>query len=321
MRFKKLITSVMAIAMIGVMAGCNKTVEENPKTDVADAKESILRIGVMGSTDAIPLVIAQDKGYFEKEGVNIDLQVFKAAKDRDAALQAGELDGVIADEVAISIYQNSGIDMKITGITNGIYTLVAGKDSGVNSISDLKGKIMGISERTMMDYLADYIVTENNMEVKDIQKISIPAMPARLEALRNNQIDAAILPAPLNDIAVADGAKEIAKIDNCDIMISSSAFLQDIITNNSEAVQGFYKAYNEAVEYMNKTDISEYEDIVISTVGYSEDARGNIVLPEFKLNYLPSEERVQSVFDWSFENKIIDKKLNAKDVITDVGVK
>ena len=319
MRFKKIITSVMAIAIIGVMTGCSKTVEVTTK--VSDAKETTLRLGVMGSIDAIPLVIAKEKGYFEQQGINLDLQIFKAAKDRDAALQAKELDGVLADEVAMSIYQNSGINMQITGATNGVYTLVAGKDSGVNSITDLKGKKMGISERTMMDYLADYIATENGMEAKDIEKIAIPAMPARLEALRNNQIDAAILPAPFNDIAIADGSKEITKIYNSDIMISSLGFLQEVIDSNKEAIKGFYKAYNEAIEYVNNTDISEYEDIVISTVGYSEDARGNIVLPEFKLNYLPSEERVQAVFDWSFENKIIDKKLNAKDVINDIGVK
>ena len=319
MRFKKIITSVMAIAMIGAMTGCSKTVEVTTK--VSDAKETTLRLGVMGSIDAIPLVIAKEKGYFEQQGINLDLQIFKAAKDRDAALQAKELDGVLADEVAMSIYQNSGINMQITGATNGVYTLVAGKDSGVDSITDLKGKKMGISERTMMDYLADYIATENGMEAKDIEKIAIPAMPARLEALRNNQIDAAILPAPFNDIAIADGSKEITKIYNSEIMISSLGFLQDIIDSNPDAIKGFYKAYNEAIEYVNNTDISEYEDIVISTVGYSEDARGNIVLPEFKLNYLPSEERVQAVFDWSFENKIIDKKLNAKDVINDIGVK
>ena len=319
MRFKKIITSVMAIAMIGAMTGCSKTVEVTTK--VSDAKETTLRLGVMGSIDAIPLVIAKEKGYFEQQGINLDLQIFKAAKDRDAALQAKELDGVLADEVAMSIYQNSGINMQITGATNGVYTLVAGKDSGIDSITDLKGKKMGISERTMMDYLADYIATENGMEAKDIEKIAIPAMPARLEALRNNQIDAAILPAPFNDIAIADGSKEITKIYNSEIMISSLGFLQDIIDSNPDAIKGFYKAYNEAIEYVNNTDISEYEDIVISTVGYSEDARGNIVLPEFKLNYLPSEERVQAVFDWSFENKIIDKKLNAKDVINDIGVK
>ena len=37
----------------------------------------------------------------------------------------------------------------------------------------------------------------------DIEKVAIPAMPARLEALRNNQVDAAILPAPFNETAIA----------------------------------------------------------------------------------------------------------------------
>ena len=79
MRFKKIITSVMAIAMIGVMTGCSKTVEETTK--VSDANETTLRLGVMGSIDAIPLVIAKEKGYFEQQGINLDLQIFKAAKE------------------------------------------------------------------------------------------------------------------------------------------------------------------------------------------------------------------------------------------------
>ena len=44
-------------------------------------------------------------------------------------LQAGQLDGVLADETAISIYQNSDMDMKITGTTNGYWTLVATEQS------------------------------------------------------------------------------------------------------------------------------------------------------------------------------------------------
>ena len=94
-------------------------------------------------------------------------------------------DGVIADEIAISIYQNSGIDMKITGATNGAWTLVVGKDSGIENLEDLKGKKMAISENTMIDYLSDYIAEENGVNSSEIEKIAIPAMPARLEALRN----------------------------------------------------------------------------------------------------------------------------------------
>lgn len=315
MKFKKLLTTFMALAMVGTMAGCAKTKTE----EVKETKK--LSFGAMSSIDIVPIVIAKEKGYFEEEGLELDFQLFTAAKDRDAALQAGELDGVIADEIAISIYQNSGIDMKITGATNGAWTLVVGKDSGIENLEDLKGKKMAISENTMIDYLSDYIAEENGVNSSEIEKIAIPAMPARLEALRNKQVDAAILPAPFNDTAVADGGKGLTTIDNADIMISAIGFLQDQIDNNEEAIKAFFTGYNKAVEYMKNTDIKEYEDIVIKTVGYSEDTKGNIILPELNTNYLPDTEKVQAVFNWSKNNGIISKDLKAEDVIIDKFIK
>ncbi|WP_294187198.1 MetQ/NlpA family ABC transporter substrate-binding protein [uncultured Clostridium sp.] len=315
MKFKKLLTTFMTLAMVGTMAGCAKTKTE----EVKETKK--LSFGAMSSIDIVPIVIAKEKGYFEEEGLELDFQLFTAAKDRDAALQAGELDGVIADEIAISIYQNSGIDMKITGATNGAWTLVVGKDSGIENLEDLKGKKMAISENTMIDYLSDYIAEENGVNSSEIEKIAIPAMPARLEALRNKQVDAAILPAPFNDTAVADGGKGLDTIDNANIMISAIGFLQDQIDNNEEAIKAFFTGYNKAVEYMKNTDIKEYEDIVIKTVGYSEDTKGNIILPELNTNYLPDAEKVQAVFNWSKNNGIISKDLKAEDVIINKFIK
>lgn len=34
----------------------------------------------MSSIDVVPLIIAQDQGYFTEEGIDLDLQVFAAAK-------------------------------------------------------------------------------------------------------------------------------------------------------------------------------------------------------------------------------------------------
>lgn len=315
MKLKKIIALAMATVITASMVACGSEKQE------IQSEKTTLRVGVMGSIDAVPLVIAQQNEYFEEEGIDLDLQIFKAAKDRDAALQAGQLDGVLCDEVAISIYQNSDIDMKITGTTNGSWTLVAGKDSGITNLNDLKGKKVGISENTMIEYLADDIALSNGLEVSDIEKVAIAAMPARLEALKNNQIDAAILPAPFNDTAVADGGIEVTKIYNKDIMISVTAFLQEAIDKDAHAIKGFYNAYNKAIEFINSNDISEYEDIIISIVGYSEDMRGNIVLPEFKTNYLPAEENVQNVLDWSKNKGLLTKDINAKDVMSEVGIK
>ncbi|WP_418222755.1 ABC transporter substrate-binding protein [Clostridium isatidis] len=317
MKIKRLIATIMTLSMFGVMAGCSASA--NKEAETSEMKK--LSFGAMSSIDIVPIVIAQEKGYFEEEGLDLDFQLFTAAKDRDAALQAGALDGLIADEIAISIYQNSGIDMKITGQTNGAWTLVVGKDSGIENLSGLKNKKMAISENTMIDYLSDYIATENGVSADEIEKVAIPAMPARLEALKNKQVDAAILPAPFDDTAVADGGKALAKIDNADITISAFGFTQEEIDTNGDAIKAFFAGYNKAVEYMQNTDIKEYEDILIETVGYSEDTRGNIVLPELKLNYLPKVENVQAVFDWSKKKGIIDKDLKAEDVIVDTFVK
>jgi len=317
MKIKRLIATIMTLSMFGVMAGCSASA--NKEAETSEMKK--LSFGAMSSIDIVPIVIAQEKGYFEEEGLDLDFQLFTAAKDRDAALQAGALDGLIADEIAISIYQNSGIDMKITGQTNGAWTLVVGKDSGIENLSGLKNKKMAISENTMIDYLSDYIATENGVSADEIEKVAIPAMPARLEALKNKQVDAAILPAPFDDTAVADGGKALAKIDNADITISAFGFTQEEIDTNGDAIKAFFAGYNKAVEYMQNTDIKEYEDVLIETVGYSEDTRGNIVLPELKLNYLPKVENVQAVFDWSKKKGIIDKDLKAEDVIVDTFVK
>lgn len=321
MKIKKILAALMSVALLGTMAGCAKTESETEKETTQVKEINKLSFGAMGSIDIVPIVIAQEKGYFKEENLEIDFQLFTAAKDRDAALQAGALDGLIADEIAMSIYQNSGIDMKITGQTNGAWTLVVGKDSGIEKLEDLKGKKMAISENTMIDYLSDYIAEENGVNASEIEKVAIPAMPARLEALRNKQVDAAILPAPFDDTAVADGGKGLETIDNADIMISAIAFSQDQIDNNEAAIKAFLSGYNKAVEYMKNTDIKEYEDTIIKTVGYSEDMKGNLVLPELQLNYLPDAEKVQAVFDWSKNKGIISKDLKAEDIIIDKFIK
>ena len=320
MKIKNLLVTTLAVAAGLTLTACQSDKSEGASTS-QEGEAVTLNFGAMGSIDTIPFVIAQENGYFEEEGIKVNLELFNAAKDRDAALQAGQLDGVLADETAIAIYQNSDMDMQITGATNGYWTLVATEQSNIHSLEDLKGKKIGISENTMIEYLADDITTLNGIAAEDFEKVAIPAMPARLEALRNNQIDAAILPAPFNETAITDGAVEIETIHNTDIMISVTAFLNSVIEQYPQAIQGFYNAYNKAVDYINSTDISEYEDAVIKTVGYSEETRGNIILPKFKHNYLPDVEKVQKVFDWATAKGLLTKDITAKDVLNNVATK
>jgi NitT/TauT family transport system substrate-binding protein len=112
----------------------------------------------------------------------------------------------------------------------------------------------------------------------------------------------------------------LGSANEVDMYTSITAFTQDSIDNKSNEIKAFFKAYNEAVDYVNNTPISEYEDVIIKTVGYPQDMKGQIKLPEFRKNVLPSEKDIQSVIEWTKNNNLLNKELSPKDMVTNIAV-
>lgn len=73
-----------------------------------------ITIGVMPDTDSLPFIIAAEKGFFAEEGVKVNIQQFKSAMDRDAAMQSGNLDGSVSDVLAAAFARSGGFDVRIT---------------------------------------------------------------------------------------------------------------------------------------------------------------------------------------------------------------
>jgi NitT/TauT family transport system substrate-binding protein len=314
-KLKNILTVATASFLAISLSACSAT-----KYTTSSSKQT-LNIGAIGSIDVVPIVIAKEMEFFKKQGVDVKFESFKSSKDRDAAFQAGNLDGIICDEVAICLYQNADFDVKITGITDGDFMLIAGPNSGIKVLSDIKGKSVAISEKTAIEYTLDSVLEKNSLEPKDVKKSMVPAVPTRLEMLRNNKVDAALLPEPFASLAINDGGILLGSASKLASYPSVTAFTQKAIDAKSTEIKAFYKAYNEAVDYINSTQISEYEATVMSTVGYPEEMKGKITLPKFRKNILPSEDEVKSAVDWTTKNGLIKKTLNPKDLVNDIGTK
>lgn len=312
---KKILSIIISTSLVLSLTACS------PKKEATPTAKQTINFGAMSSTAAIPIVIANEKGFFKKQGLEVNLQTFKNSKDRDAAFQGGNLDGIIGDEIAISLYQNADFNVKITGSTEGDFMLIANSKSGIKSVSDIKGKSVAISEKTSIEYTLDKILEKNSLDPTDVKKSVVPAIPTRLEMLRNNNVDAALLPDPFATLAIKDGGILIGSANDLGIYSSVTAFTQKSIDDKSTEIKAFYKAYNEAVDYINSTPISEYEDTIIKSVGYPEDMKGKIKLPKFNKNTLPSEAEVKSAIDWTVKNGLVKKTLSPKDLMSDIGTK
>ncbi|MFV0329041.1 MAG: ABC transporter substrate-binding protein, partial [Dysgonomonas sp.] len=73
-----------------------------------------LSVGVMSSMDYLPLAVAQREGYFAKHGVNVKIQKFVSANERDMAFQSGVVDGGVTDYTSAALLASGGFDMKLT---------------------------------------------------------------------------------------------------------------------------------------------------------------------------------------------------------------
>lgn len=280
--------------------------------------DKTLTIGALPSIDVMPFVIAEQQGHFKKYGVNFKLELFKSAKDRDAAFQAGTLDGLCCDEVAVCIYQNAGTDLKITGMTDGEYVLVAGKNSGIKTMADMKGKSVAISEKTLIEYTLDSILAKNGMQAADVVKTAVPAVPMRLEMLNEAKADAALLPEPFATFAINDGGIALSSATGIGLYPSVIAFTKQTIDARRADIAAMYKAYNDGVDYLNSTPIATYEDLIIKTVGYPENMKGKIVLPKYTKNNLPLQGDLQAVISWAAAKGLCQGTLDAKGLVVAV---
>jgi NitT/TauT family transport system substrate-binding protein len=308
---KKIVMMIMVAVLMISLAACAKTTSDTMNNEAGKT----LTIGLMSSEDATPFVLAEEKGYFEKHKVIVKYEVFKSAKDRDAALQSGGLDGIVGDQVAICLYQNAGFDIKIASYTDCNFSLIAAKNSGIKTMEDVVGRSVAISEKTVIEYTLDKMLESHNIDATLVVKSVVPAIPTRVEMLSNHKVDLALLPEPFATLALKDGGVLLEKASEIGLRPSVIAFTGEAIAGKQDEINLFFKAYDEAIEYANVTPISEYEDTVIRAVGYPQDMKGKVVFPKLNKSGLPTEDALQSAIDWVEAYGLSKKTLTPKDLI------
>ena len=274
-----------------------------------------LNIGVMSSMDYLPLAVAQENGFFEQEGVNVTIHKFYSANERDAAFQSGNLDGTILDYTGAAIQRAGGINLKMTSQCDGSFVLVAGKESGVVSIQDLKDKRLAVSRNTVIDFCTDLVLQQANIAEKDVDKVEINKIPLRLEMLRNGKIDATMLPDPFATIALEGGNKNVIDINELDLRVTGIAFHDEVIAEKEEGLKSFYRAYNSAIALIKSQPLSAFESLLTTEIGFPAELVGKVELPHYAMALLPQPKDLERVEQWLKAKNLVPSDFDIKTLI------
>jgi NitT/TauT family transport system substrate-binding protein len=250
---KNIFLTIVIIVILLLTSGCG----EKPLPELGT-----IQVGYIPSLGYSPLFIGVENGYFEAQGLQVELQSFKSGSTMISLLSTGDLD-VGAGETGTALFNaiNQDLDvLVVAGLASqpdgfGAVPLLVRTDlfeSGeITDVADLKGKKIALNvERGMAEYLLSEALSGGSLTVDDVTLVPIP-FPDMPAAFTNQAIDAAILAHPLaaktigmGDAVVLIDGDEIIDSPQNGVVYFGQRFLEK---ENQEAGIRFLIAYLQAV--------------------------------------------------------------------------
>lgn len=136
--------------------------------------------------------LAVELGYFEAEGVNVELVRVQQTPSAIAALQSGE--GEMANigvDALLQVIHNGATDFRaVTSPNKSLPFLIASKEE-IATPADLKGRSFGVGRVGSLDHsLSSKVLSSMGLSLDDSEVISIGQPDVRGQALLAGQIDA-----------------------------------------------------------------------------------------------------------------------------------
>ncbi|MCD8553095.1 ABC transporter substrate-binding protein [Seleniivibrio sp.] len=180
-RFLFIVLTLLLLAAFQAYAG------ERPK----------LKVGYAPGGGSILTLVAQDKKFFEKEGLDVELVQFASSSDGLNALNTGKIDfGVSFGTAGPLAFISKGADFTIIGgmLAGGhpIIALPENKDK-FKSIQDFKGKTIATARIYTADVVWRGALKRAGIDPnKDVTIIELKNPSAVLEAVKAGKVDAGI---------------------------------------------------------------------------------------------------------------------------------
>lgn len=211
---------VLAIAALTVAAGISSCSSSNSGSAAGQGGSSAapvtVKIAVSNSTNQsyIPLILAQQLGFFRKQGLNVQIVSVTSGAQTFSLLLSKQVQGVVG-------FYDHDIDLVAKGTqvhevvqllqAPGMVELVrADESNAISSPSQLAGKNVGITGLGgSTEFLADYLAAHSGAGVSSIHPVSVAAGATFVAAMQHNQIDAGVTTEPTISSLLS---KHLAKI-------------------------------------------------------------------------------------------------------------
>ena len=250
--------------IIITLISCNNNKEKDKLTNTK------IRVGYLYEF-AGASAIAIAKGFFEEENLDAELFEFFNGHAAILSMMSKEVDFTYIGHAAHSLIINGDVQILVpNGISKG-EKIITGKWTGINSISDLKGKTVATHLGTSGEAMLNAALKNNNIKLQDINLTNIN-ITNLANALINRKVDAVSTWDPYaKEITerIPNDYKLLADITNySDEITLTSSFVStsEYINNYPDIVKRFSRAILKAMDY-RKNNLYEAAELTAKLTG------------------------------------------------------
>lgn len=216
--------------------------------------ETTIRFATLTSiSKAPPVVAAEAKGFFTKNGVKVEAKLFSAGRVANEGMASGQFDiGMFGDIPGLSLL-GQGFPGKIIAAGLGgpaRESVLVKTDSPYKTLADLKGKRLAITKGSTNEMVMEGIMTKLGMKWADFQLVNMNP-PEKATALQLGQVDAVVAWEPVPAVIATKGiGRRIVSgegyiDDNLGVVIANEAILKKA----PDAVVRFLRGLHEGAAY------------------------------------------------------------------------
>jgi NitT/TauT family transport system substrate-binding protein len=300
----KIIKLSVAFYVIAILLG----------TDTYAQEKGEIILGVETSILPSPVWVAENKRYFQEEGLNVKIKEFGSGRSAlKTMLTEGNLDMVTCAQTPVMFNSFTRNDYAI--IAAMVYSdsdvkVLARQDKGITKASDLKDKKVGTTKGSTGHYFLGLFMVYGGISFPDVKVVDLEATQLT-QALVDGLVDAISTWEPHIMNARRSLGKKAILLSGKGLYREDFYFVakKDFVKNNPNTLKRFLKTINKAEEVIQKNK-EEAINIVYQRLNLNKEMVTSIwnefifelFLDQAILTILENEAR------WAIRNKLTDGK-------------
>lgn len=323
MEGKKLGWIALAIILVvGVIAFTANDDDKNTQNNSSNITK--MNIGHINLANDLPAFVAQEKGYFKEENLEVTLKKFDSSKLATDAIYSGDVDASAGSSTVPLLAAESVQPGKAkvyalgyTGVTEDttLGAFVVLNESSIQSPGDLAGKKIAVFPGGTAKILLTRYLNKLNVDSSNIQWIEqLPNL--WVASLQNGAVDAVFAYESTLTVFKQDTTKPTrvfgygaleSSVDP--LYLGGSSISTDFLNKNPEASKAYIRAYYKGIDFI-KDNEAEARTMLAKYTGVKEEVAKNMNLyPNNKLADI-QKDKFQKLADILYEDKNITKAVD-----------